>query len=182
LENSNVSSPGISQIYDNFKVLQLRLYADSGFEQSPLQLQLSNSLEAESLTVAQLRILINDWVEVLEYQYEELEGNSTQVEEQVLVYQQQLRQFNNRRQTLELQYKVVNDTYETLMRKQKEVRISSDEHSGDAQVASQARVPEERMPHNTVRNTIIALVAGGILAVIFVILRDWFKQDNSEMN
>jgi uncharacterized protein involved in exopolysaccharide biosynthesis len=77
---------------------------------------------------------------------------------------------------------VIKDTYETLLRKQREVRISSDEHSGDAQVASQARVPEERMPHNTVRNTAIALVAGGILAVIFIIMRDWFKQENLEKN
>jgi uncharacterized protein involved in exopolysaccharide biosynthesis len=179
LENSNASTQVVSQIYDNFKVLQLRLYADSGFEQSPLQLQLSNSPVGESLTVAQLRILINDWVEVLENQYEELEGNSTLVEEQVLAYQQQLRKYYNQHQTLELQYNVIKDTYETLLRKQREVRISSDEHSGDAQVASQSRVPEERMPHNTLRNTAIALVAGGILAVIFVILRDWFKEKNN---
>ena len=179
LENSNASTQVVSQIYDNFKVLQLRLYSDSGFEQSPLQLQLSNSPVGESLTVAQLRILINDWVEVLENQYEELEGNSTLVEEQVLAYQQQLRKYYNQHQTLELQYNVIKDTYETLLRKQREVRISSDEHSGDAQVASQSRVPEERMPHNTLRNTAIALVAGGILAVIFVILRDWFKEKNN---
>ena len=182
LENSNASTQVVSQIHDNFKVLQLRLYSDSGFEQSPLQLQLSNSPVGESLTVAQLRILINDWVEVLENQYEELEGNSTLVEEQVLAYQQQLRKYYNQHQTLELQYNVIKDTYETLLRKQREVRISSDEHSGDAQVASQARVPEERMPHNTVRNTAIALVAGGILAVIFIIMRDWFKQENLEKN
>jgi len=182
LENSNASTQVVSQIHDNFKVLQLRLYSDSGFEQSPLQLQLSNSPVGESLTVAQLRILINDWVEVLENQYEELEGNTTLVEEQVLAYQQQLRKYYNQHQTLELQYNVIKDTYETLLRKQREVRISSDEHSGDAQVASQARVPEERMPHNTVRNTAIALVAGGILAVIFIIMRDWFKQENLEKN
>jgi uncharacterized protein involved in exopolysaccharide biosynthesis len=182
LENSNASTQVVSQIHDNFKVLQLRLYADSGFDQAPIQLQLSNSPVGESLTVAQMRVLINDWVEVLEDQYEELEGNSTQVEEQVLAYQQQLRKYYNQRQTLELQYNVIKDTYETLLRKQREVRISSDEHSGDAQVASQARVPEERMPHNTVRNTAIALVAGGILAVIFIIMRDWFKQENLEKN
>ncbi|PKO09672.1 MAG: hypothetical protein CVU40_10285 [Chloroflexi bacterium HGW-Chloroflexi-2] len=180
LENSNASTQVVSQIHDNFKVLQLRLYADSGFEQSPLQLQLSNSPVGESLTVAQLRILINDWVEVLDDQYEELEGNTTLVEEQVLAYQQQLRKYYNQHQTLELQYKVIKDTYETLLRKQREVRISSDEHSGDAQVASQARVPEERMPHNTVRNTAIALVAGGILEVIFVILHGWFKEKNNQ--
>jgi uncharacterized protein involved in exopolysaccharide biosynthesis len=180
LENSNASTQVVSQIHDNFKVLQLRLYADSGFDQAPIQLQLSNSPVGESLTVAQMRVLINDWVEVLEDQYEELEGNSTQVEEQVLAYQQQLRKYYNQRQTLELQYNVIKDTYETLLRKQREVRISSDEHSGDAQVASQARVPEERMPHNTVRNTAIALVAGGILAVIFVILHGWFKEKNNQ--
>jgi uncharacterized protein involved in exopolysaccharide biosynthesis len=200
----------INQVQDNFKVLQLRLYADSGvgqtpirfqmdsvdqpgdkpiqfqlnmfpgFEQPPIQLLLSDSSEMATISPADLRKLISDWIEVLDAQYQDLEDNTAKIQDQVLEYQQKLSMYKNRKQALELEYGVVKETYETLLRKQKEVRISSDDQSGDAQVASLARVPEERMPHNTVRNTAIALVAGGVISILFIILRDWFKQEIPE--
>jgi uncharacterized protein involved in exopolysaccharide biosynthesis len=206
LEANPVNAPVVSQIQENFKVLQLRLYTDPGisqtssqiqlntntafgetplqfelnvepgFEQVPIQLQLSDASGIVTISTADLRKLITDWIAVLEDHYQELEENTSKVETQVLDYQQQLSEFNNKRQALELEYSVVKETYGTLLRKQKEVRISSDDHNGDAQLASLAKVPEERLPHNTVRNTIIGLVTGGILAILFVLLWDWFTK------
>lgn len=203
-ENALISG----QIYENFKVLQLRLYADAGVGQTPLQIQLFSNNELgdaplefqifpgdvvektpiqlqlsndfENINVTDLQKLITEWMSILDQQVQDLQENITNIDVQVLEYQQHLSEFTNKRQALELEYGVVKETYETLLRKQKEVRISSDDQSGDAQIASLAKVPQERMSHNTVRNTVIALVAGGILAILFVILRDWFKQEIPE--
>lgn len=207
LEVDSTNAYITSQAQENFKVLQLRLYAASGdgqtpirfqidsdyqpgdtpfqiqletvpgVEQPPIELLLSDSSEIITISPAELRKSISDWIEVLDSQYLDLEENTAQVETQVLDYQQQLSEYKNRRQLLELEYGVVKETYETLLRKQKEVRISSDEQNGDAQVVSLARTPEGRLGHNSVRNTTIAIVVGGVLAVFFVFLRDWFKQE-----
>jgi len=167
----------------NFQVLQLRIYSDMGFENAPLQFQISGTGEIEPQTIAEFRTSINNLISVIDSQIIDLQKDTDQIVTRITDYQRQIQELTNEQQSLDLQYKVVKDTYETLLRKQKETRITAADQSGDAQVASLAYVPDERMPKNSVRNTAIGLIGGFVLVLLGMFFKNWFNDgSNSKAN
>jgi len=167
----------------NFQVLQLRIYSDMGFENAPLQFQISGTGEIEPQTIAEFRTSINNLISVIDSQTKDLQKDTDQIVTRITDYQRQIQELTNEQQSLDLQYKVVKDTYETLLRKQKETRITAADQSGDAQVASLAYVPDERMPKNSVRNTAIGLIGGFVLVLLGMFFKNWFNDgSNSKAN
>ena len=160
----------------NFQVLQLRIYSDLGFGNAPLQFQISGTgeVETEPQTIAEFRTAINNLISVIDSQTVDLQNETDQIVTQITDYQRQIQELANEKQSLDLQYKVVKDTHETLLRKQKETRITAADQSGDAQIASLANVPDERMPKNSVRYTAIGLIGGFVLVLLGMFFKNWF--------
>jgi len=163
----------------NFQVLQLRIYSDTGFENAPLQFQISGTGEIEPQTIAEFRTNINNLISVIDSQTTNLQKDTDQIVTRITDYQRQIQELANEKQSLDLQYKVTKDTHETLLRKQKETLITVADQSGDAQVASLANVPDERMPKNSVRNTAIGLIGGLVLVLLGTFLKNWFNDGSN---
>jgi uncharacterized protein involved in exopolysaccharide biosynthesis len=76
------------------------------------------------------------------------------------------------------------EIYDIVNKKHQEIQLTMpDDESSHVKLVSQAVVPEpeDRLPHNTVRNTAIGLVAGGFLGLAGVVIADWWKAtDDSE--
>ena len=159
----------------NFQVLQLRIYSDLGFGSAPLQFQISGTGETEPQTIAEFRTSINNMISVIDLQTMDLQKETDQIVTQITDYQMQIQELANEKHSLDLLYNVSKDTYETLLRKQKETLITIADQSGDAQVASLANVPDERMPKNSGRNTAIGFLAASVFACGFVLVRNWWR-------
>lgn len=178
-KNNRNNSALIQNLNQNLSIIQLRFFAISGLEQSDIQYQIDGDLNRSTVSAEDFLMIVNELVQILEKLNQIYEDENNQLGEQVLEYQKQLRDLQNQKLELDTKYKVVNDTYETLQRKQKEVRISSQDPHGDVQVASLANVPQERMSHNIIGNTLIGLLFGGIVAMGYLIFKDWFEGKNS---
>jgi uncharacterized protein involved in exopolysaccharide biosynthesis len=90
--------------------------------------------------------------------------------------QTRIQALENEKLRLDTDYAIQLSAYEIIAKKYEEVTLTLMEGEGEyARMVSQAVVPDERLPHNTVRNTAIGLVAGGFLALAGVILFDWWR-------
>lgn len=66
------------------------------------------------------------------------------------------------------------ETYQVLLSRQVEEQISSETLSTDVRIADTAVVPSEPTPRGLVRNTLIAMIIGSLLASSFIMVRAWW--------
>ena len=171
----------------NFLLLQSRLYSG----QSDLTLESpSNSFilsttdlenqDLDYITVGDFRDTIEIWVDVIDDQL-------TQLESEEEFYLPTINQIETENRTLEYQLEILtadfntaSQIYAVLLENYEETKISMEiMGEGYVKLASAAAVPDEGLPHNTVRNTLIGLAAGGILGLAGVVIVDWWKSGNS---
>lgn len=180
VENLNQSNVVPSELQIRLLMLQLRQYgnlpsADSGSISFP-QLQLALPAAPASQTVGEFRAAVQQWLGVLENQRGEIETLLMEYPQNLTELQNRIEAFHQERQRLELEREVAADTYATLNRKYQEVRISMDDSTGDAKVASRALPPIRPASRGTVTYTLAAVLGGVVLAAAFVLMRDWWLQ------
>lgn len=165
----------------NFTLIQTRVYGSpvvTGLAGSPTQLQLAYQASNESITYREFVATLKDWIIVLDASIAELDVTNQALAAQVTALQSQINNIQMDRSLLETDYDLNESTYKTLKTKLEEVLLNFDPSRGNAQVLSKAIPPEESLPHGTVKNTLIAMVAGIILSSIAVLLLNWWKTED----
>ncbi|GAP09588.1 hypothetical protein BECAL_00738 [Bellilinea caldifistulae] len=181
-EVDNQSGTVAAELQTRLLVLQLRQYDYPTFAEnnaaSP-SYQLALPIASSSQTVGEFRSLVQEWLRTLENQVNDINILLAEYPQNLTQLQTQIEALNQERQRLELERQVAADTYTTLNRKYQEVRITMDDSAGDAKIASRALPPIRPAPRGTVTYTLVAAVAGVVLAAAFVLIRDWWLQGAS---
>lgn len=164
----------------NFTLIQSRVYGSpvvSGLAGSPIQLQLVAESTGEDITNQEFIEVLNGWSATLRTKMLNLDEENIALVSEITELQSVIKEIHQERSLLETDYSLNESTYKTLKTKLEEVRINIDSTDSNAKMLSVALPPEEAIPHNTVRNTLIALIAATILASIAILLIDWWKTD-----
>ena len=164
----------------NFTLIQSRVYGSSvvsGLDGSPIQLQLVIDSNEQDLTNREFIQVLNGWTATLQNEMSNLDAENTALVSKIMELQSAIKTFQQERSLLETDYALNENTYKTLKTKLEEVRLNIDSAESNAKLLSTALPPEEAIPHNTVRNTLIALIAATVLASIAILLIDWWKTD-----
>jgi len=164
----------------NFTLIQSRVYGSSvvsGLDGSPIQLQLVIDSNEQDLTNREFIEVLNGWTATLQNEISNLDAENTALVSEIMELQSAIKTFQQERSLLETDYALNETTYKTLKTKLEEVRLNIDSAESNAKMLSVAIPPEEAIPHNTVRNTLIALIAATVLASIAILLIDWWKTD-----
>lgn len=188
-----------SALQTNFLVLQLRIYNDPNLVSSTtnsnanslagasaLQIQIPNQTSGipitlpdqtsiQTITKAVFSSRVQAWTNTLEAQSAAIQTSSSQLSGQITALQKQIQDQTSEKDRLTLAYKNSQDVYSTLLLKYEEVKITASDLYGNTQIASLASAPNKPDSRNTVRNTAIGLVTGGLLAVIFVLILLWWR-------
>ncbi len=127
-------------------------------------------------TARAFEALLEGWLAVLDAQLLSLAEVYGTYPALVTTLQTRIQALENEKQRLNTDYGVQMSAYEIIAKKYEEVTLTMMDGEGEhARMVSQAVVPDERLPHNTVRNTAIGLVAGGFLGLAGVIVFDWWR-------
>lgn len=182
IENLNLADTLPSDLQTRLLVLQLRQYDNPTSDENNTALpryQLALPVASTAQTVGDFRASVQQWLRALENQLNEIDVLLAEYPQNLTELQNQIEALQQERQRLELERDVAADTYTTLNRKYQEVRISMDDSTGDAKIASLALPPIRPASRGTVTYTLVALVAGVVLAAAFVLIRDWWLQGSS---
>lgn len=164
----------------NFTLIQSRVYSSpvvNGLADSPIQLQLVASSTDEQLTNREFTETLNNWTEVLRSEIAALQEEHAALITEITALQSTIKAIQQERSLLETDYSLNESTFKTLKTKLEEVTLNIDTADGNAKLLSEALPPQESVPHNTVRNTLIASIAAGVLTSIVILLIDWWKTD-----
>jgi uncharacterized protein involved in exopolysaccharide biosynthesis len=165
----------------NLFLLQMRIYGDTlaGID-SPPQYQLALPQLSEQTSVGAVESALDAWLNALEQQKAELNAALAALPPQMEALQGKLQALDNQRRRLDLEYGLANETLTTLTRKLDEARISIQDSTGYASIAAYPTVPSRPMPRGTLRNTALASLVGGFLAIAAVLVWDWWKSEEAE--
>jgi uncharacterized protein involved in exopolysaccharide biosynthesis len=139
-------------------------------------LELQNQYDLDFMTVSEFRGMLENWIATIDDQIAQLAMKEETYLEKINTLEVELRNLNYQKSLLDADYNTYRNTYETLQKKNEEIALTmSDLGSGYVKLASLAAVPDKRLQHNTIRNTLIGGVAGGILGLAGVVISDWWK-------
>lgn len=97
---------------------------------------------------------------------------------EIIELQTQIKELENESNLLTLDYQRQKDIHDILATKYEEVRLTVPSGtSGYVNLVSKASIPEpeDRLPHNTIRNTLVAVLAGGVLGIAAIVIWDWWS-------
>lgn len=164
----------------NFTLIQSRVYGSpvvSGLANSPIQLQFVVESTGEDRNNREFIEVLDGWTATLRTEMANLDEENVALVSKITELQSSIKEIQQERSLLETDYDLNKTTYITLKTKLEEVRLNIDSADSNAKTISMAIPPEEAIPHNTVRNTLIALIASTVLSSIAVLLIDWWKSD-----
>ena len=187
-----------NSLQTDFLVLQLRIYNDPNLvsttnrtndnslggasslqfqipNQSSVPVQLPDQSSIQSITKSVFVSRMDAWTSALETQSTDLQATLSRLTSQITALQKQIQDLSNQKERLTRDLTNTQAIYSTLLIKYEEVKITSSAMYGNAQVASAATAPIKPDSRNTVRNTIIGLVAGGLLSMFGVLALKWWK-------
>lgn len=178
----NYDPEGIARPSDllNFTLIQSRVYGSpvvSELAGSPIQLQLVVESTGEDLTNQELIEVLNGWTATLRSEMANLDEENAALVSEITELQSTIKEIQQERSLLETDYNLNMTTYITLKTKLEEIRLNIDSADSNAKMLSMAIPPKDAIPHNTVRNTLIALIASTVLSSIAILLIDWWKSD-----
>ena len=164
----------------NFTLIQSRVYGSpvvSGLAGSPIQLQLVVESKSEDLTNQEFIEVLNGWIATLGTEMANLDEENIALVSEITELQADIENILQERSLLQTDRDLNGNTYLTLKTKLEEVRLNIDSADSNAKMLSMAIPREEAIPYNTVRNTLIALIASTVLSSIAILLIDWWKSD-----
>ena len=170
-----------SQEQTNLFLLQLRIYGDTiaGIA-SASQVQLSLPELNSETTVGQYQQALTTWLAALQTQKSELEAALQGLPPKIEQLQGQIAMIDTERARLDLEYQLARETLTTLRRKLDEAQIAIEDSTGYASIVAYPAVPKNPAPRGTLRNTALATLLGGFLAVFGVLVWDWWRSEEEE--
>lgn len=170
-----------SQEQTNLFLLQMRIYGDTlaGIA-SASQYQLAVPQLTAQTTVGEYEQTLVAWLNALEAQKAELSSAIEAFPPQMEELQGKIQALDSKRQRLDLEFKLANETLTTLTRKLDEARIAIQDSAGYASIAAYPTFPRRALPRGTLRNTALATLLGGFLAVFGVLVWDWWRSEEEQ--
>lgn len=170
-----------SQEQTNLFLLQMRIYGDTlaGIA-SASQYQLAMPQLTAQTTVGEYEQTLAAWLNALEAQKAELSSAIEAFPPQMEELQGKIQALDSERQRLDLEIKLANETLTTLTRKLDEARIVIQDSTGYASIAAYPTLPRKALPRGTLRNTALATLLGGFLAVFGVLMWDWWRSEEEQ--
>jgi hypothetical protein len=162
----------------SYLLIQSRVYSGLIWEDAPVQLLVETAPGAETKTVGEFRSMLENWLSVTDEKTDQLQEDQEVLNEQVLALSGEIQSLSREYDELIQEYARNKEIYNIVNKKYQEIQLTMpDDESSHVKLVSQAIVPEpdDRLPHNTVRNTAIGLVAGGFLGLAGVVIADWWK-------
>jgi len=164
---------------DQLTILALQLQAFNADSHIPLQLQLESPESLLTRDRDQQVAFLETMMATLETRLEQIDEMLDGLEPRILALQQQKQETGTESSRLVRDRDIADETYLALARKVEEERISSDELTSVAKLASEASVPEEAESRGRLLNTAFAGFLALILAVVGIIATDWWRRDDS---
>jgi uncharacterized protein involved in exopolysaccharide biosynthesis len=144
-------------------------------------LQISDvALLSSERTAGELAAFLDGLVTTLEARGKEIETQVAALEPQILTLQQQCQESRAEENRLTRTRNVAQETYMTLARKVEEVRIATEDTSGEVRLASQAAIPEKPVSPRKLLNAAAAGALALILGVFGAFALEWWKGERGK--
>jgi uncharacterized protein involved in exopolysaccharide biosynthesis len=107
-----------------------------------------------------------------------IENRLTELESEILTLQRDVQIFHNEQARLVQEQTVARDTVLSLSQKVQEVNLALGyaKSAGPVEVVGEAVTPDKPISRNTVRNASMAAIAGLILGVLGIFLKNWWLE------
>ncbi len=122
--------------------------------------------------------MIENWSTAMADRVLTLQEENENLSTSIVSLQAEIQDIATESNMLLMNYDREKKAYDIVATKYEEVRLTfPDDESGYVSLISKAMVPEpeDRLPHNTVRNTLVASAAAGILAIAGIVICDWWR-------
>lgn len=162
----------------SFLLIQAKVLNASNPENSSTELNIDYSGQGSDKTVGEFIDMVENWATAMSDQVTALENENVSLSTDITELQTQIKALENEASALSTDYQRQLGIYNILATKYDEVRLTIPEGtSGYVNLISKASVPEpdDRLPHNTIRNTLIAAIAGGIIGIAVILVCDWWR-------
>jgi len=150
-------------------------YTSSSINPFPLQIQVADPASLGNLTSQEQITLLDNLAASLADQASQVTDQLIALSPEILNLQAAVEGYRVILDQLERTRDIAEETYTTLAQKVDEVRIAEQDPSTRLQLASNALVPVEPLSQNRLRNAVLAGFAGGIIAVIIVLVWEWWR-------
>ncbi|MBG0784870.1 MAG: hypothetical protein H0S79_07185 [Anaerolineaceae bacterium] len=161
----------------SFSLIQVKVLNVPGVGGSPYGVMVDYAAPGDELSTGEFITLIENWSNSMADRIAVLEAANDSVSADIINLQAEIKDLENESNLLQQEYQRQQDLYNILATKYEEVRLSVPSGaSGYVYLVSKATVPEpeDRLPHNTMRNTLIAGVAGGLIAIVVIVVCNWW--------
>lgn len=164
----------------NFTLIQTRVYGSpfiTGQEDSSAQLQIVLDRVHEQLSNSDFTDSLNGWTEVIRSEMSNLDLAYAALGPEISALQSVITEIELERAILETEHNLNESTFRSLKTKLEEVTLNIETSGGNATFLGEVDPVPEALPHNTVRNTLIAIIASFVLVSLLVLVVDWWKAD-----
>ena len=120
---------------------------------------------------------LQEFEEGLRVKSQYLDDDLAKLEPQILDIQQRLEEYSAVKSGLRIDLDLAEETYKTMARKVDETTIRSEAANGELKVVSEAQMPGGPVSPRRLFNTVLAGVAGAIVAVLAVLLFAYWRQE-----
>lgn len=165
-----------TRVLNNAVTIQIGGSETLGTSLSQLSIEIGNVVETK--TVSEFITFLENWLTVIDDTIAQHELAGESLTGNITALQTQIQSLENEAMALQADFERQQTVHEILATKYQEVLLTMPEgESGYVNVVNAASVPapDDRLPHNTVRNTAIGLIAGGFLGLAGVMVVDWWK-------
>jgi uncharacterized protein involved in exopolysaccharide biosynthesis len=161
--------------YINLIVLQLRLYGDAtATNLSSFQLQLNGVEGGRPITVAEARSSFQDLQTAMEIQSAEVDTLLAEYPRNLADLQKRIETLKQEEDRLRLEKELTQDSYSTIIKKYEEVKVGIPDVSKISTLTSRSVPPVVPEDANILRNTVLGMMAGALLAALVVLARAWW--------
>jgi uncharacterized protein involved in exopolysaccharide biosynthesis len=172
-----------------FLLVQSRLYSggfDISFESSLDGMTLPSfdlfNQDLEYMTVGRFRAIIEKSISVIDEQIAQLENEEELYISEINQIESSIRSLNFQKSLLDKDFNTAEGVYNKLLNVYPDIFLTMNlMGEGYVKLASAAAVPEESLPHHSARNALIGGVVGGLLGLAGVMIADWWKQSDVDL-
>jgi uncharacterized protein involved in exopolysaccharide biosynthesis len=141
----------------------------------PLQIQVTDPAVLGGLDAQSQISFLDNLSKSIQDRTVQVESSLKALAPQILNLQQSVEQYQARQDQLQRTQELAQENYTTLSQKIDETNISAQDPSNGLQLASSAMPPSQAAPRGRLRNTLVAGIAGGLLALLFILALEWWR-------
>ncbi len=161
---------------DSLTALFLQIKAYNVHNAVPIQLQVDDGSALSDLSTEEQVAFLDDLVDTLEEKSSEIDTHLAELEPQILALQKQIEEIKAEKLRLDGARDLASEAHLVLTRKLAEARVAAQEENGILHVISYAYPPGRPSGPQTLQNTFLAGLVGGMLGVGVVFFLEYWKQ------